>query len=210
MANTNAPFGLRPVRRFDGSPWTGQARHYYIPSGDSNNYFIGDPVDIVGDSNDAEVVVVGGTFPPSTLSEIGLATLADGNKCIGAIVGFAPTNRDSPIYGAASTERVALVADDPDLIFEIQDDGATALTADSVGLNAIMQSGSGSTVTGRSAYVLDTNGTAPSADASNMLIIHALSKRQGNSLAVNAVWEVLINMHRYRATGDGDGGLGIA
>lgn len=210
MANTNAPFGLRPVRYRNGNPWTGQARHYYIPSTDSTAYHIGDPVDIVGDSNDAEVACIGGTFPPSTLSEIGLATLADGNKCVGAIVGFAATNRDSPIYGAASTERVALVADDPDLVFEIQDDGTTALTADSVGLNAIMQSGTGSTVTGLSGYVLDTNSTAPAADASLMLLIHGLSKRLGNSLAVNAVWEVQINMHRFRATGDGDGSLGIA
>jgi hypothetical protein len=207
MANTAAPFGLRPVRYLNGSQWTGQARHYYIPSGDGTAYFIGDPVDIVGDSNDAEVNVIGGSFPQATLSEIGLATLADGNYCIGCIVGFAATNRDSPIYGAASTERVALVADDPNLIFEIQDDGATALTADSVGLNAIMQSGSGSTVTGLSGYVLDTNGTAPSADASNMLLIQGLSKRLGNSLAVSAIWDVQISMHRFARL---NGLLGIA
>lgn len=208
MANTNAPFGLRPVRHANGTPWTGQARHYYIPSGDSTNYFIGDPVDIVGDSNDAEVF---GQFPANTLSEIGLATLADGNKCIGAIVGFLPSNRDSTVYGAASTERVALVADDPDLIFEVQDDGGGTLSADTVGLNAILISGSGSTTTGLSGYAMDGGtGTAPSADASNMLLIRGLSKKMGNTVADYAIWEVQINMHRYRATGDGDGSLGIA
>jgi len=211
MANVNAPFGLRPVRRQDGSPWTGQARHYYIPAGDSNKYHIGDPVDIVGDSNDNEVVCLGGTFPPGTLSEIAHATLADGNKCVGAIVGFEATNRDSPIYGAASTERVALVADDPNLIFEVQDDGGGTLTVDTVGLNAIMITGTGNDVTGLSGKAMDGGtGTAPSADASNMLLIVGFSKKLGNTMADYAIWEVMINMHRYRATGDGDGALGIA
>lgn len=209
MANTVAPFGLRPVRRLDGQPMS-QPRHYYIPAGDSTAYYIGDPVDLVGDSNDAEVVTLHGTFAPNTLSEIGLATLADTNQCVGAIVGFAPMNRDSAIYGAASTERVALVCDDPNMIFEIQDDGATALTSDSVGLNAIMQSGTGSTTTGLSGYVLDTNGDAPEANASNMLLILGLSKKQGNELATYATWDVMLSVHRYKAAGDGEGSLGIA
>lgn len=211
MANSAAPFGLRPVRRLDGAAWTGQARHYVIPSDDTNNYFIGDPVDLTGNSNTTEITVIGGgTFAPGTLSEIALATLADTNQTIGPIVGFAPTSRDSAVYGPASTVRVALVADDPNLVFEIQDDGATALTADSVGLNAIMQSGTGSTITGRSGYVLDTNGDAPEANASNMLLILQLSKRMGNEIAAFAIWDVILGVHRYKASGDGEGSLGIA
>ena len=44
MANATNLFGLRPVRYFNGTPWNGQARHYYIPSTDSTALFIGDPV----------------------------------------------------------------------------------------------------------------------------------------------------------------------
>lgn len=206
MANTAAPFGLRPVRKLDGSAWTGQARHYYIPAGDSTSFFIGDPVDLTGNSNTSEIM----GFAPGTLSEIGAITAADTNQFVGAIVGFLPSNRDSNVYGAGSTDRIALVADDPNLVFEIQDDGASALTADSVGLNAIMQSGSGSTATGLSAYVLDTNGDAPEANASNMLLIIGLSKKMGNEIGVFAVWDVIASVHRYKASGDGEGSLGIA
>lgn len=210
MANTNAPFGLRPVRYRNGTPWTGQARHYIAPSGDSNAMYIGDPVDITGNSNSSEVTCLGGTFAAGTLSEVALATLSDGNYAVGVIVGVEAVSRESTTYREASTERVLLVADDPNLIFEVQDDGATALTADSVGLNAILQSGSGSTVSGLSGYVLDTNGDAPAADASNMLLILGLSKKMGNAIDTYAVWDVMINMHRYGATGDGDGSLGVA
>lgn len=198
MANTVAPFGLRPVRRRDGSEWTGKARPYLIPSTDNTDMFVGDPVDLAGDTNSTVVTVVGGEFVPGALPTVAAATLADGNYTIGPIVGFMPTTQASDIYGVASTTRVALVADDPDLIFEIQDDGATALGIASAGLNAIMQSGSGSTFTGKSAYVLDTNGTAPSADASNMLFIERVANRPNNDgTLASTIWEVTISMHRY-------------
>lgn len=209
MANTNRPFGLKPVRYRNGTPWTGQARHYHVPSSHGTAIYIGDPVDLTGTSNTAEVTCLGGTFPIATLADVTLATLADGNYTCGVVVGVEAVNRESTIYREASTDRVLLVADDPDLIFEVQDDGATALAATSVGLNAILESGTGSTTTGLSGYVLDTNGDAPAADASNMLLIMGLSKRLGNEVAAYAVWEVMLNMHRYKATGDGDGSLGV-
>lgn len=198
MANPTNVFGLIPVRRRDGTDWNGKTRPYLIPASAGTDYFIGDPVDLAGASNTSEISHIGGSFIPGALPTITLATLADGNYTIGPIVGFMPTSRDSTIYREASTDRIALVADDPDLIFHIRDDGATALGTAGVSLNAIMQSGSGSTVTGRSGYVLDTNGTAPSADASNMLLIERAANIHNNDATlVSTVWEVFISMHRY-------------
>jgi hypothetical protein len=209
MANTAAPFGLRPVRRLDGAPWTGQARHYLIPSSVTTDAFVGDPVDIAGDANATEVTVIGGVFAPGTLPTVavinstnltGLST----NKCLGAIVGFAATSRDSGNYGAGSTARVALVADDPDLIFEIQDDGAAALAITaSVGLNAVMNTGAGSTATGQSAYVMDTDGGTPAASVSSMLYILGLSKKHNNEIGTYATWDVVISNHRMRGSNTG-------
>lgn len=200
MANPTNAFGLKPVRRRDGSPWTGKATPYSIPSGDTNNYFIGDPVDLAGTAtaNAAAVTIIGGEFAVGTLPEIVAATLADGNYTIGPIVAFMPTTEASTVYGAASTTRVALVADDPDLIFQIRDDGASAIGIAGVGLNAIMESGTGSTNTNLSGYVLDTDGDAPAADASNMLYIdRAANIADNDATLVSTVWEVFISMHRY-------------
>lgn len=44
MANTNAPFGLRPSHYLSGAPYNGAARRYYIPSTDTFAYYIGDTV----------------------------------------------------------------------------------------------------------------------------------------------------------------------
>lgn len=198
MANPTGAFGLRPVRYRSGADWNGKARPYLIPSGVTGDVFIGDPVDLAGTANSSLITVIGGEFAVGSLPTVDLATLADGNYMIGVVVGFMPTSRDSAVYGVGATDRVALVADDPDIVFQIRDDGATALGIASVGLNAIMQSGSGSTTTGLSAYVLDTNGTAPSADASNMLLIERAANIANNDATLaSTVWEVVISMHRF-------------
>jgi len=192
MANNDAPFGLRPVRYKGGAAYTGAANPYYVPSGDSTALFVGDPVIIVGDSNDNEIF----GFPPGSLSEVTRATVGDGNAITGVVVGVMASDQTSLTYRAASTERVVWVADDPNLIFHIQDDGVSALTADSVGLNAVLiATHAGSTVTGLSGMELDTDSDAPAADASNQLTILGLARLQNNEIGANAIWDVSINNH---------------
>lgn len=206
MANPNAPFGLRPVRYLNGAPWTGQARNYYCSSGYATALYIGDPVVIVGDSNDNEI----NGCPPGSLSEIELATAGDvpspGTTITGVIVGFLPITNESTIYRAASTERVALVCDDPNVVYQVRDDGSGTLTADTVGLNAVLVSGTGNTGSGLSGWALDGNADAPAADASNQLFILGLAKQPNNELSDYAIWEVKLNQQTYSP----DGGLGVA
>lgn len=195
MANTNAPFGLRPTRYLNGAPWNQQVRPYYVPADYGTALYIGDPVIIVGDSNDAKVF----EYNPGTLSEVNLSTGLDAAYITGVICWFHPVHSQSLNYGPANTERVVYVCDDPDVIFEVQDDGTGALTADTVGLNASLAAGAGgSTYTGQSGYVLDGGGvTAPASDISQPLLILGLANREGNELSDYAVWEVLINNHSY-------------
>ena len=88
---------------------------------------------------------------------------------------------------------------DPDVIFQIRDDGEAALAASHVGLNAnLISTHSGSTTTGLSGFELDTNSDPPAADASNQLLILGLADVEDNSIGVHAVWEVLIYMHSLR------------
>lgn len=191
MANVDGPFGLRPVTHKNGNPWNGAARHYYIPAGDATALFIGDPVIIVGDSNDNEIF----GFPPGSLSEVTRATVGDTNAISGVVIGVLPDDQTSLQYRAASTERVLLVCDDPDVIFEIQADGT--LTADSVGLNAVLiATHSGNTAFGISGMELDTTSDVPAADATNQLYIHSLKPGVENDLAsANAVALVSIINH---------------
>jgi hypothetical protein len=137
MANIDSPFGLRPVRHKGGAPYNGAVNAYYIPAGYGTALFIGDPVIKVADgSNAAAVKVPGyGDFAIGTLPAINKAAAGDGNLITGVIVGFSalPGNLN-PNYNPTSTERVALVCDDPDIVFEIQADGP--IPAADIGLNA--------------------------------------------------------------------------
>jgi hypothetical protein len=206
MANRDAPFGLRPVRHLNGNPWNGAVRQYYVPSGDSTAIFIGDPVTITGNANSTEIQ----GCPVGSLSEVTRATVGDtpgtGTFIAGVVVGVAPVTADSLKYRAASTERILLVVDDPDVVFEIQNDAA--VTVDGiVGFNAVLiATHAGSTVTGLSGIELDCSSDVPAADASNQLYVIGLAKKQDNSATeANAVWEVLINAHQMRTPN-----LGIA
>ena len=166
--NNDTPFGLRPVRYRDGSPYNGAVNPYSIKSDYATALFIGDPVIKVANGSNAAAI---GGFPIGTLPEIQKATAGDGNAITGVIVGFAPLPTNLGLqYNTASTERVAYVCDDPNVMFEIQADGSIA--AAQVGLNAnLIYTHSGSTVTGRSGAELDNTSDVPDADASNQLTI---------------------------------------
>ena len=198
MANVDTPFGLRPIRHRNGAPYNGAVNPYYLRSDYAVATFIGDPVVKTGTSNLVAVSAAGGgDFDIGTLPTINKATAGATNRITGVIVGFAPLPNDlTKQYNPASTERVALVCDDPDVIFEIQSDGA--LSAAQVSLNAVLiYTSSGSTVSGLSGAELDSGtATAPAADATYQLMIQRASNTPGNDItAAYCKVEVMISNH---------------
>lgn len=197
MANTDAPFGLRPIRHRNGASYNGAFNPYYVPAGYGTALFIGDPVVKTGTANSTEVSAPGaGKFNVGTLPAINKATAGDGNAITGVIVGFGPDPDNlNRVYNPASTERVAYVCDDPDVVFEIQADGSIAATQ--VGLNAVLiYTNTGNTNTGLSGAELDTTSDVPAADASNQLTIQRVVNREDNEAgSAYTKVEVKINNH---------------
>ncbi len=198
MANQDTPFGLRPIRHRNGASYNGATNPYYINSGYGTALFIGDPVfKVAGGSNAASVSAAGmGDFAIGTLPEVEKAAAGDTDRITGVIVGFGPLPDDlTKQYNPASTERVALVCDDPDIIFEVQADGA--VPAASMGLNAnLIFTHSGSTTSGLSGVELDTTSDAPDADLTNQLLILRGANKPDNDVTItHAKVEVMINLH---------------
>jgi len=214
MPNIDSPFGLRPIRHKSGAPYNGAARPYYIASTYATALFIGDPVlKVAGGSNASAISVPGGgTFGVGTLPSVEKAAEGDGDLITGVIVGFSPLATNLEVkHNPASTERVAYVCDDPDIVFEIQADGA--VPAASMGLNAVLiYTHTGSTTTGLSGAELDTTSDVPAADASNqLLILRAVNREDNDTTLAHAKVEVLINLHTQN-TGNAltdSGSLGI-
>jgi hypothetical protein len=211
MANQDTPFGLRPIRHRNGAPYTGSVNPYYIRSDYAVALFIGDPIIKTGTANLVYVSAPGvGDFEIGTIPTINKATAGATNRITGVIVGFSTLPTDlSKQYNPASTERVALVCDDPDVIFEIQAEAALAAT--SVSLNAVLiYTNSGSTVSGLSGVELDGGTTtAPAADATYQLMIQRAANIPGNDItAANSKVEVVISNHS-EASGSTTSSTGI-
>lgn len=192
MANTNNPTGLRPVGLFSAGPYTGRVTQYSVPAGDSTAIFVGDPVKLVGTSQ-----FING----QVLADV--AQAATGNTIVGVVVGTLADTRDSLVYRAASTQRILLVCDDPNAVFEIQQvTGGTPLTANDVGLNANFAVGSGSTVTGYSGVTLD-NSTEATTNTLDLKIV-GMPNRADNDVGTAvgtgtdaSKFYVRINRHQY-------------
>jgi hypothetical protein len=185
MANADTPFGLRPVRYLSGAPYNGAVNHYSTAAGDSAAIFIGDPVTLSGTSQTINGLVYADVDQAAT-----------GNIIAGVVVGVLPTNRESTIYRAASTQRILLVADDPNLVFEIQEvSGGTALAANDIGLNADFVVGTGNTANGMSGVEL--NNATEAATATLDLLITGFVNRADNEIGEHAKWLVRIGRHQF-------------
>lgn len=198
MANINSPFGLRPVRYAGGAPYNGAVNPYFIPSTYGTALYIGDPVVKTGTANTAAVNYPGAGFADvGTLPEINKATVGTGNPITGVIVGFVALPTDlSKQYNPASTERIALVCDDPNVEFEMQADGA--INAVDVGLNAVLiYTVAGSAITGYSGAQLDTGTTtAPATTAAYQLkILRAVNRADNDTTLTRSKVRVRINNH---------------
>ena len=193
MANLDTPFGFKPIKHLNGCCWNGQVNVYYIPSTDNTAVFIGDAVKSAG-SADAT-----GKYPTVTQATAGAAVR-------GVVVGFGDnpfvmTHPDTPnrAYRPAATAMYAFVVDDPQVIFEVQEDSTgNTITADMVGLSTNFVVGSGSTSTGKSTMELDSSDTAT--DGAGNCRILRLANRDDNDLGDYAKWEVLFGEHELGLT----------
>jgi len=196
MANVNRVNGLRPVGYLNGSKYNGAVTEYFIPSSNATATFIGDVVvaDGTGDT------VAAGGLAKGVRSVVQAAAAGVGTlNVVGVVVGFKtdPTNLNTPQYRAGSTGRYVLVADDPNTIFEVQEDAVGgALGVADVGLNADIIVGAGSTATGASGMQLDTSTKATTATLPLKVI--GFSQRQDNEPG-NALAKVLVKINTHAA-----------
>lgn len=199
MANQDRPAGLVPVMYLNGATWNGAGRVYCIPdTDDTNAYAIGDPL------------VLAGSADSNGIPTVTLATAGTGNSVLGPMISGAGASaygapygvpQDTPIVIPATKSRnyYILVADDPNIVFQIQEvSGGTALTAAEVSLNANLVSGT------NNGYVSgwEVNNSGETTTATLQLKLLALANSQGiaggNVFGEHAKWLVLINNHCYR------------
>ena len=203
MANTTRARGLIPVQHANGNPWNGKVNMYLVT--DSNAMYTGDIVKHGSSAGAAGSVVFGQDVE-------GMPTLVrctDGTGTtdtpVGVVVGFLPLQplQDVNYKAANSTPRIALVCDDPNVVFEVQEDASTTpIAAASIGLNVMFSTTAGSTVTGTSG--MEIISTQVATTTTHPLRIIGLSKRVDNNLNTGgagtdkAKFLVRFNQHAFK------------
>lgn len=198
MANANRPTGLSPVSYLNGSPWNGQARLYSIAAGYTTKLAIGDPVVSSSTSDDHGIL---GIVKAADTGAIRGVIVGLGNQYGAMIAGIG--NLDITYRpGAAQTDTwYAMVVDDPNVIFEVQEGGTPMVAAD-VGLNTNLTISAAGNYT--STVVLDNADKAVGATLQVKLL--GLVQRVDNAFGQYAKWLVKINNHEL-GSGTGTAGL---
>lgn len=208
MANTSKINGFRPVKHVTGAPYNGQANIYGVASGDSTALFVGDVVKLAADGNAAGIQYVtahaagvAGTGQPALGVVVGVVNTkldpVDGRMSAGSI------SLDTPVYRPGSVEQYVLVADSPDLIYEVEATAAGSaysFAVADVGQNANIFAGSGSTTTGNSAHSLNMSDKGTAATLPFKIV--GVSKKIDNEVTGNYTKVLVqINNHQYKSVG---------
>ena len=134
MSTSAAPFGLRPVGRLDSGSLE-VMRQYPIASGYGTAIAVGDVVHLVDGGSATTIEKQSATGDDSTAIDI-----------VGIFMGVSYTDPNtnqktfSTLYPASTTasDIMAYVVDDPNVLFEIQADGAPSSADDIYGKNALL------------------------------------------------------------------------
>jgi hypothetical protein len=166
-----------------------------VPSSQTGNIFLGDPVVALGGCDAYGCPVVG------------IATAGAGDAVLGSMIGISngPANgdanavftvtRDLPVYRQASISNYIVISQDPNFLFAIQEDSVGgAIAAGTAGFaNGLLVSGAGSTVTGYSGWMLQSSSVSNSANTNYQLKIIGLLRGVDNAIGNYAKWIVRLN-----------------
>lgn len=194
MATVATPKGFTPVGYLSGRPYNGAFRQIKIASALASNVFNGDLVKMLSSG---------------TIDKEGITTASTANAALGVFLGCSYTdpNLNYKVFrnywptGTVASDAYAFVADDPNMVFQIQASGA--LTQTNLGNNIGLINTAGSTLVGRSRVAAD----AATAATTNTLPFKIIGFVEGGGNTVgDAFTEILVKwnfgMHHYdSATG---------
>jgi len=198
MANTSRINGFRPVKHTNGSPYNGQANLYYVASA-ADEILVGDVVKISG-SADANGIQ-------------GADLASAGDVPVGVVVGvlhskYDPVGKlttgavslDLPAQAqiAASGAGYILVADAPDVVYEVEASNGTPAVTD-IGLNISHANGARTAATVTSPATVDF-GTEAVTSTLNFRLL-GFSQKVDNEVGASAKMLVSFNRHQFNSVG---------
>lgn len=209
MANTSKIRGFIPVKHVNGSPYSGQANIYYVPSSDGTALFVGDPVKLAADANSQGIQHVTKATAGAAVLGVVVGVINTKFDPVAGNMSGGSVSLDTPVYRPASTGQYVLVCDAPDVVYEVEavtgSNASYSFAVADVGLNADLSTVAGSTVTGTSAAAL--NMATAAATATLQWKILGVVQRPDNEIT-GANTKVLVKINNAQlSAGTGTAGL---
>ena len=192
MANQDAAFGLRPIGRIGGTPYTGGQNRYRIAANYGTAIFQGDMVmQVTGGT--VEIHADGGTVP--------IVGVFNGCQYTDPTTG---EQRFSNYYPASTnaSDLIAFIIDDPMVVFEVQADAAFPV-ADLFGNFDVVYTSAGSTTTGISGSELKVTDGGTATTLSLKAIDISEDPENSDVGSANTNVKVVIQNHIFGVKGAG-------
>jgi len=192
MANQDAAFGLRPIGRVGGTPYTGGQSRYRIAANYGTAIFQGDMVmQVTGGT--VEIHADGGTVP--------IVGVFNGCQYTDPTTGEQKFSNFYPASTNAS-DLIAFIIDDPMVVFEIQADAAFPV-ADLFGNFDVVYTSAGSTTTGISGSELKVTDGGTATTLSLKAIDISEDPENSDVASANTNVKVVIQNHIFGVKGAG-------
>jgi len=209
MANANKLNGFTPVGYLNGADWDGRGRIYAIPAANTNPLFVGDPVTLIAGADSSYYLPCIDRAAVGTTPLVGVV-LAIGTNPRGLGPWVNPANLNNILYRPSGSQAAnnpsqyyALVADDPNTIFEAQEQasGGAGTNFTQTAANKNAQFSVALDPPGLPPYYSQAfidNGTAAAVTATFALKLLGLKQSIDNAPGPWQRWLCLINQHYYR------------
>ena len=190
----SAPYGLKPVNLIGGQVFAGATRQMQIASGYATNIFYGDLVKRIAD----------GTIEKDT----GTATATPNGVFLGVSFTNASTGQvqQQQFYPASQavatgTKIFAVVADDPDTLFQVVSCSSGTTVAgmgiSAIGNNIELIQNAGSTISGNSAVAINEGTQAVTSTLPIRIIDVVRESATGADTFVEFIVKINATMHQY-------------
>jgi len=190
----DAPYGLKPVNLIGGQVFAGATRNMEIASGYATSIFYGDLVKRI---TSGTIELDNGT---TTATPCGVFL---GVQFTNASTGQVQQQQFYPASTAvkAGTQIFAVVADDPDTLFQVVSCNATtvvtAMGITAIGSNVALIQNAGSTTTGNSKVAINTTTLATTPALPIRIIDVVRETATGADAFVEFIVKININTHQY-------------
>jgi hypothetical protein len=175
----NAPYGLKPINLYGGTPFAGATRQYRIASAYNTSIFYGDPIEMINDGTIIKSAITTARATVTTSQIIGVFLGCSYVNSQGQTIfaQYFPANTAAP----TGTYITAYVSNDPDTLFTTQ----FAV----IGTNVALVQNTGLTTTGNSRVAVASSATTGTLPMNVVDVVYETSYVNGSG---NVVFPELI------------------